>query len=79
MLENEQEIETLLSLQAETTLSPESFLAHFAAIRSAIYTKCFLEELEETGLIFKQINRALKDLDPAAWDKLKGTLACLAG
>ncbi|KAL8429412.1 hypothetical protein Efla_001250 [Eimeria flavescens] len=65
------ELALLQALQAEALLSAEVFLKNFAAIRAAIHTKCFLDELEETGLIFRQINRSLKDLDREAWQHLQ--------
>ncbi|OEH76395.1 hypothetical protein cyc_03129 [Cyclospora cayetanensis] len=71
VLEDPGMLGTLEALQQQSLLSPEAFLQNFAAIRSAIYTKCFLDELEETGLIFIQMDRALEKLDPAMWEKMK--------
>ena len=79
VLDSPSTLQTLESLQKETLLSPATFLQHFAAIRSAIHTKCFLEELQETGLIFSRVSGALKDVDPQTWDKIKGMLHPPAG
>ncbi|KAL8430726.1 hypothetical protein ACSSS7_005757 [Eimeria intestinalis] len=71
VLAGDEEMERLLALQSETLLSPEVFLKNYAAIRAVIHTKSFLDELEETGLIFRQISRALKDIYPNTWRQLQ--------
>ncbi|KAL8275608.1 hypothetical protein Esti_000559 [Eimeria stiedai] len=71
VLSGDEELEKLRALQEEKLLSPEAFLENFAAIRAAIHTKCFLDELEETGLIFWQIGRALKEVAPNTWSQLQ--------
>lgn len=55
-----------------STLKAPDVLNKFKALRAAINTRCFFQELGETGMIFSQLEHFFATFRPQMWESLKG-------